>query len=67
MTGAPVGNMEAQKQTLEANRIPYVSRKDGSPALTWEMVNQATLARGALKLSPTGSNLPEGFNLGAAS
>ncbi|WP_444921861.1 hypothetical protein ACJJID_05730 [Microbulbifer sp. CnH-101-G] len=66
MTGASVGKVEALKQILDANRIPYICRKDGSPALTWEIVNQATLARGTSKLSPASSNLPEGFILGAA-
>ncbi|WP_444890012.1 DUF4224 domain-containing protein [Microbulbifer sp. DLAB2-AA] len=67
LTGAGAENIEEQKRILEANRIPYVRRKDGSPALTWEMVNQATLTRGNSKPSPSGINLPVGFNLGAAS
>ncbi|WP_444931545.1 DUF4224 domain-containing protein [Microbulbifer sp. SSSA002] len=67
LTGVGADNIEGQKQILEANRIPYVRRKDGSPALTWEMVNQATLSRGANKPGTPGINLPTGFNLGAAS
>ncbi|WP_444893462.1 hypothetical protein ACJJIE_02695 [Microbulbifer sp. TRSA001] len=67
LTGAGAENAEEQKRILDANRIPYVLKKDRSPALTWEMVNQAILARGASKPDLTGVNLPPGFNLGAAS
>ncbi|BBM03960.1 DUF4224 domain-containing protein [Microbulbifer sp. GL-2] len=67
LTGAAAENAEEQKRILDANRIPYVLKKDRSPALTWEMVNQATLARGATKSGSPGVNLPPGFNLGAAS
>ncbi|WP_444893407.1 DUF4224 domain-containing protein [Microbulbifer sp. TRSA001] len=66
LTGVGADNIEEQKRILEANRIPYVRRKDGSPALTWEMVNQATLSRGESKPNASGINLPAGFNLGAA-
>ncbi|USD19994.1 DUF4224 domain-containing protein [Microbulbifer variabilis] len=67
LTGAGAENAEEQKRILDANRIPYVLKKDRSPALTWEMVNQAILARGASKPDLAGVNLPPGFNLGAAS
>lgn len=66
LTGAPINNPEAQKQVLDANRIPYVRRRDGSPALTWDIVNQAVLARGASKTVAGGANLPPGFNLPGA-
>lgn len=66
LTGAGVNNTEEQKRVLDANKIPYVLKKDKSPALTWDMVNQATLARSTSKPTLPGANLPEGFNLGAA-
>ncbi|WP_043316633.1 DUF4224 domain-containing protein [Microbulbifer sp. HZ11] len=67
LTGAPVDNPEAQKQVLDANRVPYFRRKDGSPALTWDVVNQALLARGASTPAANGANLPPGFKLPQAS
>ncbi|MFA0812958.1 DUF4224 domain-containing protein [Microbulbifer epialgicus] len=65
LTGAPASSARAQMEVLDANRIPYVRRKDGSPALTWEMVNQATLTRNTSKRTSAGANLPTGFNLDA--
>lgn len=63
LTGAPINNPEAQKQILDANRIPYVRRRDGYPALTWDVVTQALLARGASATTPGGATLPAGFKL----
>ncbi|WP_299948625.1 DUF4224 domain-containing protein [uncultured Microbulbifer sp.] len=51
---------DAQKQVLKENQIPYVRRKDGKPAVTWEMVNQSKLA-----LQPNQAPPPLGFNLEA--
>ncbi|AWF80515.1 hypothetical protein BTJ40_06660 [Microbulbifer sp. A4B17] len=34
LTGAGADNAEEQKRVLDANRIPYVLKKDRSPALT---------------------------------
>lgn len=67
LTGAPADNPEAQKQILDANRIPYVRRRDGSPAVTWDIVNQATLARGVSTPAARGANLPAKFKLPRAS
>ncbi|WP_346839779.1 DUF4224 domain-containing protein [Microbulbifer sp. SAOS-129_SWC] len=67
LTGAPADNPEAQKQVLDANRIPYVRRRDGRPALTWDMVNQAALARVNSTPAANGSTLPSGFKLPIAS
>lgn len=66
LTGAPINKPEAQKQVLNANRIPYVRRRDGSPALTWEIVNQAVLARSASAKGVGGVSLPPGFKLPGA-
>lgn len=63
LTGAPMNNPEAQKQVLDANRIPYVRRRDGYPALTWDVVTQAVLARS----TSSDVTLPPGFNLARAS
>ncbi|MCO1334970.1 DUF4224 domain-containing protein [Microbulbifer sp. OS29] len=60
LTGAK--SSEAQKLVLEENQIPYVRRKDGTPAVTWAMVNQSKLAS-----RPKDKLLPLGFNLEAAS
>ncbi|MEX2964681.1 DUF4224 domain-containing protein [Microbulbifer sp. TYP-18] len=56
LTGAT--SPDLQKLVLEENRIPFVRRKNGTPVVTWTMVNQAKLA--------TRSNdkrFPAGFNL----
>lgn len=59
LTGS--GSPEEQKRILTENGIPYVRRKNGSPAVTWEMVNQSKLATKAAV-----SGAPDGFNLAAA-
>lgn len=59
LTGA--SSPEEQKAVLSSNGIPYVWRKNGSPVVTWTMVNQSKLAS---RLTPGG--LPVGFNLDAA-
>jgi hypothetical protein len=59
-------NPEGQKQVLQSNRIPYVRRRDGSVALTWDMVNQAVLARSSSTLATGSVTVPLGFNLPAA-
>lgn len=43
---------------LMENRVPHFKRRDGRPALTWEMVNSAKAVKS--------DNLPKGFNLSAA-
>ncbi|MCO1336510.1 DUF4224 domain-containing protein [Microbulbifer sp. OS29] len=66
LTGAGADNIEEQKRILDTNRIPYVRRKDGSPALTWEMVNQAKIMQ--INTPGTGgatSLIPSGVNMGA--
>lgn len=65
LTGA--SQPEAQKQVLDANRIPYVRRKDGQLSLTWDMVNQAALARISSTPAANSSTLPAGFKLPKAS
>ncbi|MFI2810183.1 DUF4224 domain-containing protein [Microbulbifer sp. JSM ZJ756] len=65
LTGA--NTPEAQKQVLDANRIPYVRRRDGQLSLTWDMVNQAALARINSTPAANGANLPPGFKLPEAS
>ncbi|WP_226647971.1 DUF4224 domain-containing protein [Microbulbifer variabilis] len=60
LTGAK--SSELQKSVLEENQIPYVRRRDGTPVVTWAMVNQSKLAS-----RPRGKALPLGFNLEAAS
>ncbi|WP_444905131.1 hypothetical protein ACJJIU_10585 [Microbulbifer sp. CnH-101-E] len=66
LTGAGAKNVEEQKRVLDKNRIPYVLKKDRSPALTWEMVNQAKL----MQINSTNSNgqtpqIPAGINMSA--
>lgn len=66
LTGAPINNPDAQKQVLEANRIPFVRRRDGSPALTWDVVNQALMARGVSTAAVGGVTIPPWFDLEGA-
>ncbi|WHI46552.1 DUF4224 domain-containing protein [Microbulbifer sp. VAAF005] len=66
LTGVGADNAEAQKKVLDSNRIPYVLKRDHSPALTWEMVNQAKL----MQINSTSSNgqapqIPAGINMSA--
>ncbi|MEX2964786.1 DUF4224 domain-containing protein [Microbulbifer sp. TYP-18] len=58
LTGAR--SPEVQKKVLEENQIPYVRRKNGTPAVTWDMVNQSKLAS-----RPRHNKSPLGFNLEA--
>lgn len=44
-------------EILRRNGIPYVRRKDGLPAVTWEMVNQSQLAKPSRQAIPAGMNL----------
>ncbi|WP_367620064.1 DUF4224 domain-containing protein [Microbulbifer thermotolerans] len=57
---------EVQRQVLNSNRIPYVRRRDGTVAVTWEIVNQSVLARAGSTVSTEAGTLPPGFNLSAA-
>jgi len=66
LTGAGAENAEEQKRILDKNRIPYVTKKDRSPALTWEMVNQAKLMQ--INIPNSGGNTPQlplGVNMSA--
>ncbi len=50
-----------QIQVLERNRISYIGKLNGSPAITWEAVNSAMV----VKKSCTTDDGDENFNLGA--
>ncbi|WP_444884538.1 hypothetical protein [Microbulbifer sp. PSTR4-B] len=66
LTGVGAENIEEQKRVLDSNRIPYVIKKDRSPALTWKMVNQAKLMQVTNASSNgQGPQIPSGVNKGA--
>ncbi|WP_299942177.1 DUF4224 domain-containing protein [uncultured Microbulbifer sp.] len=57
---------DTQKQVLKENQIPYVRRKDGKPAVTWEMVNQSQLIyKNRLDSKGVSFQLPTGINMDA--
>ncbi|WP_366523459.1 DUF4224 domain-containing protein [uncultured Microbulbifer sp.] len=64
LTGAQ--SPEAQKLVLKENQIPYVRRRDGKPAVTWEMVNQSQLANNN-RVNSSGVNfqIPSGVDMSA--
>ncbi|MFS1524709.1 DUF4224 domain-containing protein [Microbulbifer sp. 2304DJ12-6] len=65
LTGAK--SSDAQKLILDENQIPYVRRRDGKPAVTWEMVNQSQLTyKNRFNSKDANIQLPSGINMGAA-
>ncbi|MEX2964794.1 DUF4224 domain-containing protein [Microbulbifer sp. TYP-18] len=61
-----VTSPDLQKLVLEENRIPYVRRKNGSPVVTWVMVNESQLIRlNKTRMAVASNDMPEGINMAA--